>query len=614
MKKILIVCLCFLLHLNTAAQMLRGNSQLNGSYSSEEPIKGLDGVKFHFQTDGPVRSSPVAHQGKIYFGSADGNLYCINSNTGERIWAFKTDGAVQSTPTVANNNVYFSSRDGFVYAISISGKLSWKFRMKEDLPFQNGFDYFLSSPNVVNGTVYIGSGDGMLYALHAQTGRVVWSSKTNARIRTTPAIINDRIVFGGLDGVIYCINKADGSPIWRFETTGASDKFENYGYDPTSIICSPAVTEKYVFAGGRDGYLYALDLNSGKQIWKLSHGGSWVLSVSTDNQNVYAASGTAAFIQAVNIETGKEVWKYQARGIIYPTPIIVKDFIYCADYSGNLFCVDKKTGIRKWSYPLGARVFSTPLVYDHTIYAGADNGILFALAGSNREVQLNTKKVVYWQGNKSAGEYNTFPEGASISIREYFKNAGYEAADATQISKILRDLIESRQQSVIVFADNKFPQQLWDSSSGEALIRTYLNAGGKVVLLGANPLGFIRNTDTGQLTGLDFEAPIEKVFGIKMYDRDWMNVGSVYHSKPTPDGAKLGLRGWWVNASAIDRAQVSRVLAINEHGFATSWLKNYGGPEGSGLLQLSLPLGSRGQLHGDLFAPIQAVIEHGIDW
>jgi hypothetical protein len=283
---------------------------------------------------------------------------------------------------------------------------------------------------------------------------------------------------------------------------------------------------------------------------------------------------------------------------------------------GNLFALKKSTGERKWSFPMGARSFSTPLVFNRMVYGCADNGILFALQGSNEENKrvVKPRKIVYWQGNKSPAEYNWFQEGASVTIRDHFKNAGYEVADATQIHRMVNELIQTNTPGVIVFADNKFPQRLVDPGPDEALIRKYLNAGGKVVMLAANPQGFQRNPDTGQLVFIDFEEPVESVFGIKMYDRDWMNVGSIYTSRPTEEGLRWGLRGWWVGASAVDPSQVTTVLAVNEHGKATSWLKSYGGPTGTGLLQLCLPVGSRSQLLGDFLAPIQAAAEYGVDW
>jgi hypothetical protein len=56
-----------------------------------------------------------------------------------------------------------------------------------------------------------------------------------------------------------------------------------------------------------------------------------------------------------------------------------------------------------------------------------------------------------------------------------------------------------------------------------------------------------------------------------------------------------------------DPHQPITILALDEFGMASSWAKNYGGPEGSGLVQLTVPR----TVQVDL-APYLAAAEHGM--
>jgi glucose dehydrogenase len=56
--------------------------------------------------------------GKVYVGSDDKNVYCLNAATGALIWSYETGGAVESSPAVANGVVYVGSFDKKVYAFS----------------------------------------------------------------------------------------------------------------------------------------------------------------------------------------------------------------------------------------------------------------------------------------------------------------------------------------------------------------------------------------------------------------------------------------------------------------------------------------------------------------
>jgi outer membrane protein assembly factor BamB len=53
-------------------------------------------LKWRSITGGPVRFAPVYHSGKLYFGSDDGLLYCVQARTGKLLW--KTRGTPDHLP------------------------------------------------------------------------------------------------------------------------------------------------------------------------------------------------------------------------------------------------------------------------------------------------------------------------------------------------------------------------------------------------------------------------------------------------------------------------------------------------------------------------------------
>ena len=80
--------------------------------------------KWRFHADGPVRLAPAASRDRIYFGSEDGHMYCLNRADGALIWKFravpsgrKASGngrlisvwPVRGGPLVANGRVYFAA-------------------------------------------------------------------------------------------------------------------------------------------------------------------------------------------------------------------------------------------------------------------------------------------------------------------------------------------------------------------------------------------------------------------------------------------------------------------------------------------------------------------------
>ena len=314
--------------------MFRGNPQLTGVYDSK-PVYALHGVKFTFKTDGPIRGTPAVVDGVAYFGSGDGNFYAIDAQSGKERWRFTTGGGVHSSPAVFSGNVYFASRDGYLYALSgADGKQRWKFALGKELGNQNYWDYYLSSPSIFAGTLYIGSGDGNVYALDPQTGSRLWKFDAGSRVRSTPAVTRDAVVFGTMSGHVYAINRKDGKQIWKFATKGATNKFADRGNDTTSIFSSPSIGNGVVAIGGRDAFVYGIDLASGKQKWKTTHdGSSWILSTAIAGANVYVGSGSASIVQAADLQTGKEKWRFKTVGAVFSSLTLAGDVIYFADFS-----------------------------------------------------------------------------------------------------------------------------------------------------------------------------------------------------------------------------------------------------------------------------------------
>src|SRR5215470_1052383 len=97
-----------------AEPQFRGGASHAAVYCSD-PVRRLGGVRWKFQTEGPVHSSPVVSEGVVFFGSGDGRLYAVDQASGKEIWRFQAGGPVDSTPAVKGEVVYFESANRFVH-------------------------------------------------------------------------------------------------------------------------------------------------------------------------------------------------------------------------------------------------------------------------------------------------------------------------------------------------------------------------------------------------------------------------------------------------------------------------------------------------------------------
>src|SRR3972149_157997 len=119
--------------------------------SVQKPI-----LKWAFQTQGPVTSSPaIGEDGTIYFGSKDNKFYAITRD-GKLKWAQKTADHIMSSPAIAPDGmIYFGSGDYYLFAMKPEGKAVWSF----------GTRYLLDASPLIapNGNICIGSEDAKFY-------------------------------------------------------------------------------------------------------------------------------------------------------------------------------------------------------------------------------------------------------------------------------------------------------------------------------------------------------------------------------------------------------------------------------------------------------------------
>src|SRR6202158_1829989 len=202
-------------------------------------------------------SSPAVANGKVYFGSGDGNVYAVDAQTGLLLWKFPTKDVVHSSPAVVNNTVYIGSWDSYLYAIDAdTGLEKWSFKSGEDNTIHNQVG-FQSSPAVVDGTVYVGCRDAHVYALDASTGRKKWDYPTaKSWVIGTPAV---------RDGMVY-VGTSDSS---RFMALDARTGRLRSNFDAKAyIFSSAALAGDLAYVGDHNGRLYAIEAKTGKGAWE----------------------------------------------------------------------------------------------------------------------------------------------------------------------------------------------------------------------------------------------------------------------------------------------------------------------------------------------------------
>jgi outer membrane protein assembly factor BamB len=230
-------------------------------YERRFEAKGLHGYPSRAQTIPDsydlFTSSPAVFNGRVYFGSGDGNVYAFDAQTGNLLWKFATGDIVHASPAVANGTVYIGSWDSYLYALDAeSGQEKWRFKTGEDAVIHNQVG-FQSSPAVVDGTVYVGCRDAHVYAVDSATGRKKWDYPTaKSWVVATPAV---------RDGIVY-VGTSDSK---RFHALDAKTGRARFTLDiKTNTFSSAALAGDLAYVGSFNGRLLAIDTKSGRLAWE----------------------------------------------------------------------------------------------------------------------------------------------------------------------------------------------------------------------------------------------------------------------------------------------------------------------------------------------------------
>ena len=309
-----------------------------------------------FTTEDEIRGTATYHEGIIYVGSYDHNLYALAADSGDFIWKYAAEGGIVSKPAINDNKVYFGSTDMYVHAVSTrGGKKVW---------VQSTDGPIYSSPAIAEGHLFIGSDDEHLHVLNLMAGREAWSVNLGSSVRSSPLVVNELVYVGSDNGEIQCYDFS-GNIKWR-----AAAK--------RSVTASPYYHDNVIYITALDGVLYAIDAKSGWVIWRFRMESGSICTPAHHENNIYVGSADNTFY-CVNMKTTKKVWSFDTDNQINSSPVIYKGAVYFCNVDGMVYSLHAGNGRLRWKYHAEGQITGSPIIVDDILYVGAANNTFYAL-------------------------------------------------------------------------------------------------------------------------------------------------------------------------------------------------------------------------------------------
>ncbi|MDO9339696.1 MAG: PQQ-binding-like beta-propeller repeat protein [Bacteroidales bacterium] len=189
------------------------------------------------------------------------------------------------------------------------------------------------------------NGTGFVFAFDLQ-GKLLWKKEYSTEwaeshngVRSTPLVVKDKLYFLSAYGKLYSMNCSDGQIVWTLDLVkqyGAVNIqwgiTENLLFDGNVLYCTP---------GGPDAAMVALDINTGKQIWKSKGNGEpsaycSPMLIKLQNKKILVTIMQNS-ICGFDASTGASLWKSEfiMEPDVHPnTPVYIDGYLFCTSGYG----------------------------------------------------------------------------------------------------------------------------------------------------------------------------------------------------------------------------------------------------------------------------------------
>lgn len=273
----------------------------------------------------------------------------------------------------------YVAQGNHVYAVDLNnGGQKWRY------PAEAVKNLGFSAPPAItdDGSLVAGSYDKSIVKVDLDSVQQTWINQgAQNRYYAGPLVYEQMVYASNIDNNLYAIDLNTGSEIWKFETGDA-------------LWSKPLTDGTAIYLAGMDHHVYALDPATGNLIWQSDDLGGAIaggLVMGADN-DLFVGTFANEMI-ALDKSNGKVLRRAPASGWVFASPVFQDGVLYFGDLSGTVFAIDAETFQEKWKAQpqtgKDSEISGSVLVLEDTIYFGNKSGTLYALDANSGAVRWN---------------------------------------------------------------------------------------------------------------------------------------------------------------------------------------------------------------------------------
>ncbi|NTU60953.1 MAG: PQQ-binding-like beta-propeller repeat protein [Caldiserica bacterium] len=297
------------------------NPQGNRVIISPEQVKPTkpDILAWLYTTTGEICSTPAISKSKLYVGTQDLKMLCLDAGNGQLVWQSEMISNAYGTPCVVGGVACQPTEDGHVYCFDVqSGKQKWVQNTKESI----------SVEATVDGQKLYVPAEKNLYCVNAEDGTILWKVVLEVNRGTLVSTDSDRVYCSSCNDLV-CLDASDGSVLWtnrqKRGTYSSAVVYEDRVYACTNAEASDAYKEmKY-------GSLFCFNPKSGETIWSVEFNN--VANNLAVNDNYVCLATIDGIYVCINMDEKKVTWTYDSKNSYCSCPFV---------YDGKFYLTSKR--------------------------------------------------------------------------------------------------------------------------------------------------------------------------------------------------------------------------------------------------------------------------------
>lgn len=259
-----------------------------------------------------------------------------------------------------------------IYAVrSQDGSVIWQY------PEKAGRETYFAAPVIADGHLIAGDYQNTLISLDPASAGLQWSfTQAKGKWIASPLIVDGKILAPNGDATLYALD-LNGNLLWQFATEQA-------------LWSRPVSDGQRVYQASMDHHIYALDLDTGAEIWSVDLGGAVLYSPTLSDEGVLYISSLKRNLVALSTEDGSILWERSFEKDLWTQPALADGKLFFGDVAGKVYAISAADGADIWSQALNEPVIGRPTETADGIVFPTENGSLYALSFSGERLWSRT--------------------------------------------------------------------------------------------------------------------------------------------------------------------------------------------------------------------------------